>query len=154
MTWFRVDDGFHKHRKRVRAGVSMEGFAAIGLWSVAGSWSSDEPSGGFIPDDVVEYLAPGFGEQLAKRLVTAGLWDQVDGGYQFHDWQGYNPSLEEALVAQQKMSAGGAIGNHRRWHVQAGKLDPQCRYCQEIKNRPRSGGRSASGQGHPDARYA
>lgn len=155
--WFKVDDGFHKHPKRIRAGVSMEGFAAIGLWAVAGSWSSDAPTGGFIPDDVVEsYLAPGFGEQLAKRLEAAGLWTRVDGGWQFHDWQGYNPALDEAVTAKQKMSSGGAIGNHRRWHVQAGKRDPRCRYCQtknDLASGTRSGGRSigvGSGQGHPD----
>lgn len=157
--WFKVDDGFHKHRKRVRVGVSMEGFAAIGLWAVAGSWSSDEPSGGFVPDDVIEeYLAPGFGAQLAKRLEAAGLWTRVDGGWQFHDWRGYNPGIDEAQAAAQKMSSGGAIGNHRRWHVQAGKVDPRCRYCREVKNEPssgtRSGGRSigvGSGQADPDA---
>lgn len=102
MTWFRIDDGLHKHRKRIRAGLTMEGFAALGLWTIAGSWSSDELTDGWIPDDVVDYLAPGIGQQLAERLEYAGLWERVtrDGekGWQFHDWTDHQPTREQVLA--------------------------------------------------------
>lgn len=102
MTWFRVDDGLHKHRKRIRLGLSVEGFAALGLWTVAGSWSSDELTDGFIPDDVLDYLAPNVGRELAKRLEKAGLWNRVtrDGeeGWQFHQWDEHQPSAERVMA--------------------------------------------------------
>ena len=60
-------------------GREREGFAAIGLWAVAGSWSADDLTDGWVPDDVVDYLAPGLGEVLAARLQRAGLWDRQIG---------------------------------------------------------------------------
>lgn len=136
MTWFKVDDGLHKHRKRIRLGVNAAGFAAMGLWTIAGSWSSDELTEGWIPDDVLDYLAPGFGRRLAERLVRAGLWHRLtrDGedGHQFHDWADTNPTREEALATSKAKSVGGAVGNHRRWHVERGKVDPTCPYCTAV----------------------
>lgn len=102
MTWFKVDDGLHKHRKRVRAGLTVEGFAAMGLWTVAGSWSADELTDGWIPDDVIDYLAPGIGKELATRLERAGLWCRVtrdgDEGWQFHEWTDHQPTREQVLA--------------------------------------------------------
>ncbi|WP_433460718.1 hypothetical protein [Micromonospora sp. CA-248212] len=102
MTWFKVDDGLHKHRKRIRCGLDIEGFAALGLWTTAGSWSSDELTDGWIPDDVIDYLAPGIGQQLAKRLERAALWNRVtrDGeeGWQFHEWTDHQPTREQVLA--------------------------------------------------------
>lgn len=133
MVWFRVDDGWHKHRKRIRAGLDLEGMAAQGLWAAAGSWCSDELSDGFIPDDVVDYLAPGVGQMLAKRLEAARLWvrGERDGesGWQFHQWVEQQPTRDEVEAVASKKSSGGKLGNHRRWHVQEGKADPACPYC-------------------------
>ncbi|MFI1194056.1 hypothetical protein ACH4T9_12475 [Micromonospora sp. NPDC020750] len=102
MTWFKVDDGLHKHRKRIRCGLDVEGFAALGLWTTAGSWSSDELTDGWVPDDVLDYLAPGIGEQLAKRLERAALWNRVtrDGeeGWQFHEWTDHQPTRDQVLA--------------------------------------------------------
>lgn len=133
MVWFRVDDGWHKHRKRIRTGLDLEGMAAQGLWAAAGSWCSDELSDGFIPDDVVDYLAPGVGQTLAKRLEAARLWvrDERDGesGWTFHQWVEQQPTREEVEAVTSKKSSGGKLGNHRRWHAEAGKVDPKCPFC-------------------------
>ena len=40
MTWFKVDDKFHSHRKVAALGADV---AALSLWVVAGSWSADQP---------------------------------------------------------------------------------------------------------------
>ncbi|MEU7891722.1 hypothetical protein AB0B45_02530 [Nonomuraea sp. NPDC049152] len=89
MTWFKVDDGFHSHRKTL-----VTKAAAIGLWTVAGSWSSANLTEGFIPDAVLPRLLPG-AKRLAKDLVECGLWERVDNGFTFHDWIDYNPTAEE-----------------------------------------------------------
>lgn len=132
MTWFKVDDGWHKHRKRIRAGVDMEGMAAQGLWAAAGSWSSDELTDGWIPVEVVDYLSPKLGRKLAARLVHSSLWTAEnrngEEGWQFHGWEDQNPTREEELAKAAKKSSGGALGNHRRWHV-GQKSDPRCVYC-------------------------
>jgi hypothetical protein len=81
--WFKVDDRFHSHPKAIAAGP-----AAIGLWTIAGSWSADHLTDGFIPHHVLSILSPSpHRARLAKRLVDVGLWEVVDGeGWQFHDW--------------------------------------------------------------------
>lgn len=134
MTWFKVDDSLHSHPKVMAASL-----AAIGLWSVAGSWSSDHLTDGFIPDHMIPSLTRGQIE-LAKELITAGLWKRARGGYRFHQWAAdgdgsvRNPTRDEAVAGRRRMSSGGALGNHRRWHMENGKSDPHCRYCQEERD--------------------
>lgn len=96
MPWFNVDDGFAFHRKAVRAGN-----AALGLWTRAGSWCAQQLTDGFVPDEMVSVLGSA---SQAQRLVSAGLWTVVDGGYQFHEWtdSGRNPSRSEVLSRRQK----------------------------------------------------
>jgi hypothetical protein len=83
MTWFKVDEGFHSHNK-VRK-VIAECPAALGLWVVAGSWSSANLTDGFVPDAELPWLFTDW-EPLAQMLVTARLWRRVKGGYSFHEW--------------------------------------------------------------------
>lgn len=91
MTWYKVDDSFHSHPK-----ATATSLAALGLWVVAGSWSGNHLTDGFIPDHVVQLLARGSVE-LAGELVSAGLWKRTRGGYQFHDWAGYQPTKAGVL---------------------------------------------------------
>ncbi|WP_431881799.1 hypothetical protein [Micromonospora chalcea] len=110
MTWFKVDDGLHKHRKRIRVGIDADGISAMGLWVIAGSWCADELTDGFVPDDVLAYLVPGpRGRRLAARLQRGGLWrrEQRDGvdGWQFHDWLDKNPSREQILAERAAAAA-------------------------------------------------
>lgn len=87
MTWFKVDDTFAFHPKAVAAGN-----AALGLWVRAGSWSSQQLREGFVP----HHMIPTMGTiSQAKALVKAGLWAEVDGGYQFHQWTERNPSRDQ-----------------------------------------------------------
>jgi hypothetical protein len=96
VTWFKVDDSFHSHPKALAAGP-----AAVGLWTIAGSWSSANLTDGFVPD----YLLPRLGQdaqELARTLVTVGLWRRAKGGHRFHDWDDYQRSREEVLEGRQK----------------------------------------------------
>lgn len=80
MPWFPVDDKFHSHPK-----VMVTSPAALGLWVVAGSWSSDYGTDGVVRDDQLSRLLPD-AATLAGELVASGLWKRIRGGYAFHDW--------------------------------------------------------------------
>lgn len=100
MTWFLVDDGLHAHPKALATSL-----AALGLWSVAGSWSSRHLTDGFLPDHAIPLLSRGASE-LADELVATGLWRRVRGGYQFH---GDTPAGPDPQICGWKRS-----GNRRR----------------------------------------
>lgn len=123
MTWFKVDDRFHSHPKALATSL-----AALGLWSVAGSWSSDHHTGGFVPDHAIPLLTRGASELVAE-LVASGLWKRTRGGYQFHDWDAMNPTKEEAMAQKSRKSSGGTLGNHRRWHTDRGVTKADCPFC-------------------------
>lgn len=98
MPWFNVDDGFAFHHKAVKAGN-----AAIGLWTRAGSWCAQQLTDGFVPDEMVLVLGS---QAQADRLVAAGLWIAVDGGFQFHEFteNGRNPTKKDVMERRRKES--------------------------------------------------
>ena len=83
MTYFKVDDHFHSHPKILTLGLD-----AVGLWTLAGSWSGEQLTDGFIPVSLIARL--GGSESTALALVDAGLWEHAPNGYQFHDWAAHN----------------------------------------------------------------
>ena len=98
MTWFKVDDSFSSHPK-----VMMSSPAAIGLWVIAGTWSAANLTDGFVSVPVLPRLLPDSME-LAEELVTVGLWKRAKGGYQFHDWEDYQPTKAEVMAERLKWS--------------------------------------------------
>lgn len=89
MPWFRVDDAFHSHPK-----VMATSPAAIGLWTIAGSWAAAHPDDGFVPAYVLPRLLPNW-EELAEELIAKRLWMRAKGGFRFRDWTDHQPSKEE-----------------------------------------------------------
>lgn len=128
MPWFLVDDGFHSHPWALATSP-----AALGLWAVAGSWSSSSSNltDGFVPDHVLPRLSPD-SATLAAELAAAGLWRRVKGGYRFVQGDGLCKIPGRAAVLE-----GRASGKRR----QALFRDPElkravrdrdrdgCRYC-------------------------
>ena len=106
MPWFKVDDKLHSHVKAARAGVE-----ALGLWTVAGSWCMDQLTNGFVPDYIAARLDPKY-KRHAQALVRAGLWHEAeqdgDTGWNFHDWDEYQPTKdavqEERRKARERMA--------------------------------------------------
>jgi hypothetical protein len=92
MPWFKVDDQLQNHPKTRKAGL-----AAIGLWTVSGSFSMCYKTDGFVPDWYVAGWPQG--RKLADQLVKVGKWEigEKDGdpGWYFHDWLDYQPSADE-----------------------------------------------------------
>ena len=154
MPWFKVDDKLHDHRKARKAGK-----AAMGIWVLAGSWSMDNDTDGFIPLDVLSR----WGNRTdAERLCAAGLWDrerfQGEDGYRFHDWARFQPSAAVTAARKAAEAEAGMRGNHKRWHVDRGISDPDCEYCYRVPDQepdgvpdhlPESGGESGANRPVP-----
>ena len=91
MAYFSVDDQFHSHPKAKRAGL-----AALGLWTLAGSWCRAYKSDGFVPAWWVQERR---GQRHADALVAAGLWHPCseggEPGYRFHDWHDVHDASDE-----------------------------------------------------------
>lgn len=118
MTWFKVDDKFHSHSKTRK--VLAEAPAALALWAVAGSWSSDNLTDGFVPDHQLPWLIPTGSDDMARQLVTARFWKRVRGGYQFHEWSSdadgtrRNPTRQEVEAERQRKADAGRKGGLAR----------------------------------------
>lgn len=100
MAFFNVDDQFHSHPKTRRAGLG-----AIGLWTVAGSWSQAYKQQGFVP--AYEVAAWPQGKRLAAQLVGAGLWvegmnEDAEPGWWFHDWLDIHQTADEIEQQREK----------------------------------------------------
>lgn len=99
MTWFRVDDGLPTNRKLLSI-PRRDRMAAMGLWCVAGAWSSRELHDGFVPLYLLAEI--GATTRQANLLTQAGFWIKVDGGWQFKDWQDWQPTRDDVLAKRKK----------------------------------------------------
>ena len=93
MPWFKVDDTLHSHPKVRRAGA-----AAVGVWATSGSFAMAYKTDGFGPAWYLESWGK-TGVTAARKLVEVGLWSPAtkgeEKGWQFHDWDDYQPSSDE-----------------------------------------------------------
>jgi 5-methylcytosine-specific restriction endonuclease McrA len=134
VTWFKVDDKFHSHRKTLQLMAEPEGMAAIGLWVIAGSWCADQLTDGFVPRYVLKHLATDSGHELAKLLVKVGFWEeaQVNGqdGYLFHQWGEHQPSREAVIQKRSRNARRQALVRDPALRDSVRRRDADmCRYC-------------------------
>lgn len=109
--WFKVDDQLFFNAKTVIAGNS-----AMGLWVRAGSWASANLTDGFVPTHMASAMANPMANPCDHdALVEAGLWTVVDGGYQFHDWEDFQPSAAAEKERRKKRAEAGRLGAKARW---------------------------------------
>jgi hypothetical protein len=94
MTYFKVDDHFHSHPKILDLGLD-----AIGLWTLAGSWSGEQLTDGFIPARLIARL--GGSQETTQALVDAGLWEVTEGGFIFHDWDAHNQTKAQVVESRE-----------------------------------------------------
>lgn len=115
MPWFRSDDRLTTHTKYLRLPSTLK-CEAMGLWIQAGTWSSLNRRDGFVPADIIGHF--GTDCDTADVLVTAGFWREVPEGYEFVDWNDYQPSrleLDEKRAAdaeRKRRSRANQGGGH------------------------------------------
>jgi hypothetical protein len=88
MTWFKVDDKLWGHQKWIAASPG-----ARALWVTAGSWCADHLTDGVVPRHMLATFGARAGD--SRKLLEIGLWEEVDGGFRFRDWDEYQPSREQ-----------------------------------------------------------
>lgn len=98
MSWVRIDDQAPRNTKLVRAGP-----AACWLWVCGIAHSQSQLTNGFISLHILSMLGVKGVQRtnrLAKQLVSAGLFEKVEGGYMIHDYLEYNQA--KAAVLQER----------------------------------------------------
>ncbi|WP_394621258.1 HNH endonuclease [Lentzea sp. JNUCC 0626] len=133
MTWFKVDDGLHSHRKPMRAGLE-----AMGLWAVAGSWSAHHLTNGFVPDYAVMRWGVNAAE-LAVRLVDAQLWVDAeqdgDTGWRFRNWNKWQPTRNQVELERVWWQRKTALYRDPELLKDIRARDKnRCRYCGSLVN--------------------
>lgn len=103
MPWFRVDDKLHSHPKIVALFDGPCAGDALALWTLSGSWASDQRTDGFVPGGQAKRF--GFKGKAASELVRVGLWVAVEGGYQFHQYLERNPSRAQLDSEKERSNA-------------------------------------------------
>lgn len=99
MPYWAVDDGAHSHPKMMRATN-----AAIGLWTLVGSWVAQQLTDGHVPGEVAKMYGSA---PQTRNLIKVGLWHENGhtcprcpavrpGDYFMHDYPEHgNPSRAE-----------------------------------------------------------
>ena len=86
---YLLDDDWDNDPRVIKAGT-----AAFGLYSRCGLWVARHLQDGFVPE---EQAAAYGSREWAAKLVGAGLWKTVEGGYQMVDYLLLNPTREKQL---------------------------------------------------------
>ena len=95
--WARIDDDAPDHPKFATAGdlLGPDGSSvAFGFWMRGVCYSNKRLTDGLLPAGVVRTWSPR-ASKIASALVSAGLWEVVEGGYRIHDYHDYNPRADE-----------------------------------------------------------
>lgn len=125
MPWVRIDDQFPEHPK-----VAQVGPLGMAMQVAALCYSNRKLTDGFVPrgiartlldwelvaNDRIYTVAVTSGmsgddvtsDWVIDLLLDAGIWEEVPGGYQIHDYHDYQPSKDdveaERAAARQRMA--------------------------------------------------
>jgi hypothetical protein len=120
VSWVRIDDRAPEHRKQLAAGA-----VASWLWVCGLAYANRQPArDGFVPAAVLPmlYPIPGVTKQAA-RLVDAGLWERVEGGFQIHDYLDFQPSRAEVEQASARKAEAGRRGGLKSGEARRSKSE-------------------------------
>ncbi len=114
MSWAKLDDQFHAHRKAMKAWRAHP--RALGLHMLAMSYCAGHLTDGLVDDEFVEEKIPAKRErdQATNALVEAELWGREEDGWRIHDWLDFNPSRADTLDKRQKEADRKARGRAKQ----------------------------------------
>lgn len=119
MAWAKLDDRYDDNRKVKRAW--REHPRAVGLHAMAITYSSRHETDGFLDAIWVEERLPNAKERAGcvLALVSAGLFSEVEGGWQVHDYLDYNPSRVELDEQREARSESARKAAKARWGAES-----------------------------------
>lgn len=121
MTWARLDDNFHSHPRTLMSGLEANGLFCRGL-----SYCAHYLTDGFIPKDWAEAQS----KRATAKLVEAGLWEAIEGGYRVIGFLDRNPSREAVEELRGKDVRKHALHRDRELVTAIRERDGSlCRYC-------------------------
>jgi len=88
---FYVDDRFASSDPVMRIPRAHR-LAAIGLWTLAGTWSAAFLKDGFVPAHMVDEYD---GNDIVQHLLEVKLWRRKGTGYLFNDWKKWQKTREQ-----------------------------------------------------------
>ena len=116
---FYVDDQFFDHPKALAAGED-----AANLCVRAWAWAHRHNTG-ILPAEALRTLtAKPNPKALAAKLVGAGLWHVVEGGWELHDWQTRNAKMIAKRDQAKKAAAARWEQYRNRADARADASDP------------------------------
>lgn len=84
--------------------------AAVGAWTLAGSWSANKMTDGFVPDEVLDAL--GITPLLRDQLIAVGLWTRVVDNPESESRTGSGPTPDRVRTAS---GPGAQFNNWPKW---------------------------------------
>ena len=99
MAWVKIDDRMPEHPKMLQVRDSD----ALWLHVCALCYCNRNLTDGFVHDDIVARLSGSKRpRQAVSKLVAAGLWHEVSGGFVIHDYLEFQPSREDVTGEREK----------------------------------------------------
>jgi DnaD/phage-associated family protein len=122
MAWVRIDEDFAQHPKVIAAGP-----LGMAMDVAAMCYCNKYLTDGFVPAAVVPTLLNLRGlavpcEDIIAALLRSGLWHEVEGGYQIHDYLDYQPSKAEVLELREVRREVGRKGGLAKSKQTSSKL--------------------------------
>ena len=106
VAYVKVECSVPRHPKFLKAGP-----APAWLWLCGLTYCQDGLTDGFIPDMAIDSLGiTKNARRLAEHLVTAGLWEKVDGGWRVHDYLEHNKPAISVREIKDRRKAFGQLG--------------------------------------------
>lgn len=119
LNWVRLDANLHSNYKVLTLLAERNGDHALNVYCFALGYSGAHGTAGFIP---IAALGLFHGKPRdAAQLVAVGMWHEVPGGYEIHDWLEYQPTDEESIArsARAKKAAETRWANAQKKDAQA-----------------------------------
>ena len=135
-TCFKVAAMMPEHPKIVTVGGD-----AAWLWICILAYCKRSRTDGIIAESMIPRVSDRRQPmRLLTRLIEARMMhapghkceicvQPLPGFYVAHDFVDWQGTVAAEAATQEAKEAGGAYGNHRRWHIGRGLTDPACEFC-------------------------
>lgn len=148
---YYMDCGWYRHPRF--AGLPVE---ALFVFEAAVGYSTEHATDGLMPAHP-EDLAAALGlrasvvKKALPKLLDRHALERHGDQLRVRGWADHNPTAAEVEARQAERSRSGKRGNHERWHVGKGVVDPSCEFCDSSPDRSEHRSSDRNSDPHPIA---